>query len=72
MYLPLYSLDLNPIEEFLAELKAFVKCSWQYYEQNPEQGFDALLEWCTAIVGGREQSAKDISGMQDLTIEEFE
>jgi transposase len=27
MYLPLYSLDLNPIEEFFAKLKAFIKRS---------------------------------------------
>jgi transposase len=25
VYLPLYSLDLNPIKEFFAELKAFIK-----------------------------------------------
>jgi transposase len=27
VYLPLYSLDKNPIEEFFAELKAFIKLS---------------------------------------------
>jgi transposase len=28
MYLPPCSPDLNPIEEFLAELKAFIKKQW--------------------------------------------
>ncbi len=39
MYLSLYLLDLNPIEEFFVELKAFIKRSWHYYEENPEQDF---------------------------------
>ena len=29
VYLPLYSPDFNPIEEFFAELKAFIKRNWQ-------------------------------------------
>jgi transposase len=29
LYLPPYSPDLNPIEEFFAELKAFVRRNWQ-------------------------------------------
>lgn len=28
VYLPLYSPDLNPIEEFFAELKSFIKRNW--------------------------------------------
>jgi transposase len=44
IYLPPYSPDLNPIEEFFAELKAFIKRSWQNYKNNPKQGFDAFLE----------------------------
>jgi transposase len=28
-YLPPYSPDLNPIEEFFAELKAFIRWNWQ-------------------------------------------
>ena len=38
MYLPPYSPDLNPIEEFFAELKAFIKRMWYNYEENTEQG----------------------------------
>lgn len=58
VYLPPYSPYLNPIEEFFAELKAFIKKNWEAYEDNPEQGFDTFLEWCVDVVGGREGSAK--------------
>jgi transposase len=34
MYLPPYSPDLNPIEEFFAELKAFIKRNWSTYEED--------------------------------------
>lgn len=46
MYLPPYSPDLNRIEEFFAELKAFIKKNWRAFEDSPEQGFDVVLEWC--------------------------
>jgi transposase len=71
IYLPPYSPDLNPIEEFFAELKAFIKRSWQNYEENPKQGFDAFLEWCIDIVGGRERSARGHFRHAGLTIEEL-
>src|SRR6202021_2160860 len=32
VYLPPYSPDFNPIEEFFAELKAFIKPNWQNYK----------------------------------------
>jgi transposase len=35
LYLPPYSPDLNPIEEFFTELKAFIKKQWHEYEDNP-------------------------------------
>jgi transposase len=31
LHLPPYSPDLNHIEEFFAELKAFIKQSWKIY-----------------------------------------
>lgn len=37
LYLPLYSPDLNPIEEFFVELKAFIKRNWQDYAKLPRQ-----------------------------------
>jgi hypothetical protein len=44
VYFPPYLPDLNPIEEFFAELKTFIKRSWQNYEENLEQGFKTFLE----------------------------
>ena len=57
-YRPPYLLDLNPIEEFFAELKAFIRRNWPFYEKNSGQGFDRFLEWYVDIVGAREESAK--------------
>jgi transposase len=70
VYLPPYSPDLNPIEEFFAELKAFIKRNWQVYEENPSQGFDCFLEWCIDVVGEREQSAKGHFRHAGITVEE--
>jgi transposase len=36
MYLPPYSPDLKPIEEFFAELKALITRHGLCYEDNPE------------------------------------
>lgn len=36
LYLPPYSPDLNPIEEFFSELKAHIKRNWEVYETWPE------------------------------------
>ena len=58
VYLPPYSPDLNPIEEFFSELKAFIRRHWQSYEEHPTQGFGFFLEWCIDTVGAREQSAE--------------
>jgi transposase len=57
VYLPPYSPDLNPIEEFFAELKVFIKKNQETFENSPEQGFDAFLEWRIDVVGGRKSSA---------------
>lgn len=37
VYLPPYSPDLNPIEEFLAELKGLIRGNWNHYEEDPDQ-----------------------------------
>jgi hypothetical protein len=44
VYLPPYSPDLNPIEEFLAVLKAVIRKRWHEYEENPKQDFKVFLE----------------------------
>lgn len=60
IYLPPYSADLNPIEEFFAKLKSFIKRSWSFYEEDLDQGFDAFLEWCIDVVRTKEDSARVI------------
>jgi transposase len=56
VYLSPYSPDLNPIEDFFAELKAFIKRNWSYYEVDPDQGFDTFLGWCIDVVGAKESA----------------
>jgi transposase len=71
VFLPPYSPDLNPINEFFAELKAFIRRNWQSYEENSDQGFDTFLEWCVDIVGARGKSAEGHFRHAGLTIEEM-
>jgi transposase len=42
VYLPPYSPDLNPIEEFFVELKAFIRRNWIIYQDEPERDFGAF------------------------------
>jgi transposase len=72
IYLPPYSPDLNPIEEFFAELKAFVKRNWGLYEENPEQGFGSFLEWCVDSAGGRARNARGHFRHSGWTIDEID
>ena len=58
VYLPPYSPNLNPIEEFFAELKAFIQREWKYFEEDPEHDLGAFLEGCIDIVGKKEKGAK--------------
>jgi len=71
IYLPPYSPDINPIEEFFAELKAFIKRSWQVYGADLNQDFDEFLEWCIDMVGRKEQSAKGYFRHAGWTVEEL-
>jgi transposase len=68
-YLPSYSPDLNPIQEFFAELKAFIRRNWHSDEENPEQGFNDFLEWCVDVVGARQKSAEGHFRHAGLAIE---
>jgi transposase len=58
LFLPPYSPDLNPIEEFFAKLKAYIKRNWSVYEEDPNHGFNNFLEQCVDMVGGRKDSAR--------------
>ncbi|OQD87951.1 hypothetical protein PENSOL_c075G07844 [Penicillium solitum] len=68
VYLPPYSPDLNPIEEFFAELKAFIKRNWQLFRDDPDGDFQEFLEWCVDVVGAREGSAEGHFRHAGLTI----
>jgi transposase len=72
VYLPPYSPDLNPIEEFFGVLKTFIRKRWHEYEENPQQGFKAFLEWCIDTVGSRENVAKAHFRHAGVTVKEFE
>lgn len=70
LYLPPYSPDLNPIEEFFAELKGFVKRHWADCENCPD--FAWFLEWCVRSVGARKASAEGRFRHAGLEIEEHQ
>ena len=69
VYLPPYSPDFNPIEEFFAELKGFMKRTWDLYEANPVLGFAAYLRSCADVVGSRQCSAMGHFKSAGLTVE---
>jgi transposase len=71
VFLPPYSPDFNPIEEFFAELKAFIKRHWGIYEEKPQQGFDNFLEWCIDEVGRKKSSARGHFRHAGINIEEL-
>jgi transposase len=71
VYLLSYSPDLNPIEEFFAELKARIKRNWSYYEVDPDQGFDVFLGWCIDVVGAKEESARGHIRHEGLTVDSW-
>jgi transposase len=70
-YLPPYSPDLNPIEEFFAELKAFIKKQWHEFESSPHEEFGVYLERCVSVVGGRGENAKGHFRNACVTVEEL-
>lgn len=72
VHLPPYSPDLNPIEEFFAELKGFIKCNWSYYEKYPDRGFDGFLEYYIKVVGAKKESARGYFRHAGLTVEDLD
>jgi transposase len=70
VYLPPYSPDLNPIEEFFAELKAFIKRSFQLFLDSPGRDFHSFLRFCVDVIGAREQSARGHFRHAGVTIDE--
>jgi transposase len=61
VYLPPYSPDYNPIEEFFSELKAFVRKYWRLYLDTTDRShgaFRSSLGFCVLEVGKRKKSAQ--------------
>ena len=71
VYLPPYSPNLNPIEAFFAELKAFIKKFWHAFEDSPEQDFAGFQEWCIDVVGDKKSSAQGHFRHAGITVEEL-
>ena len=71
VYLPPYSPDLNPIEEYFSVLKAFIRKRWSEYEENPGQGFKEFLEWCVVLAGNREGIAEAHFRHAGVSVEKF-
>jgi hypothetical protein len=57
-YLPSYSPDLNPIEEFFGELKTYIRQVWNEYKGFIKTDFLSFLKECITVVGGWEISIK--------------
>jgi hypothetical protein len=51
VFLPPYSPDFNPIEEYFGVLKKFIKKHWHENEDFIKREFQMYLEWCVDVVG---------------------
>lgn len=58
LFLPPYSPDFNPIEEFFSELKAYIKKHWNDHQGLIKADFKAFLRLCVRVVGSRRASAR--------------
>jgi transposase len=57
-FLPPYSPDFNPIEEYFGVLKKFIKRKWHANEDFIAREFQMFLEWCVDVVGDDERIAE--------------
>ncbi|KAJ6787451.1 hypothetical protein PWT90_10010 [Aphanocladium album] len=60
LFLPPYSPDLNPIEEFFGELKNYMQkmAQEEFFEELIRFDFQLFIEECLAVVGKRKKSAR--------------
>ncbi|KAJ3548569.1 hypothetical protein NM208_g933 [Fusarium decemcellulare] len=70
LFLSPYSPDYDPIEEFFAELKAFIRRHWHENEHFISIDFQSYLEWCIDVISTREESAKGHFRHTGVEIEE--
>ncbi|MGI4852149.1 MAG: IS630 family transposase [Janthinobacterium lividum] len=59
VYLPPYSPDYNPIEEFFAQLKACIRKHWCMWEAGDfGEVFEEFLAWCIRLTGSNDAAAR--------------
>jgi transposase len=58
LYLPPYSPDFNPVEEWFAQFKACVKKHFGEYPHYPHQDFGEWLRWVLDTIGRDRKSAR--------------
>lgn len=71
LYLPPYSLDFNPIKEYFAELKNFIKKPGPELSELFKKDFQAFLRACVDAVGKRETRTRGHFRHAGLTIDEY-
>ncbi|KAM5528783.1 hypothetical protein FOXYSP1_16627 [Fusarium oxysporum f. sp. phaseoli] len=71
LYLPPYSPDFNPIEEYFAELKSFIKKPGPELSELFKKDFRAFLQACVEEVGNRQASARGHFCHAGLAIDEY-
>ena len=70
LYLPPYSPDLNPIEEFFGELKTYIRQVWEDQIDFVRADFISFLEECVEVVGRRKASAEGHFRRAGISVEE--
>ena len=73
-YLPPYSCDLNPIEEFFSELKTAIRQNWRAWNTRSEEegrSYGQFLNWCIEAIGGNAAHARAHFGNYMLSVEEY-
>ncbi|QPC62912.1 hypothetical protein HYE67_005143 [Fusarium culmorum] len=71
LYLPPYSPDFNPIKEYFAELKNFIKKPGPELSELFKKDFQAFLQACVDAVGKRKASARGHFRHAGLAIDEY-
>ncbi|KAH7490458.1 hypothetical protein FOMA001_g2258 [Fusarium oxysporum f. sp. matthiolae] len=71
LYLPPYSPDFNPIEEYFAELKGFIKNPGPELSELFKKDFRAFLQACVEEVGNRQASSRGHFRHAGLAIDEY-
>jgi len=70
LYLQPYSPNLNLIEEFFRELKAYIRQVWDEYVGFIRADFSSFLEECVKVLGGRKASARGHCCRAGISIDE--